>query len=646
MVDNITRLEKEFIEAIANDDAERLEKLIIISDLIHKGALSYEGYTDKDLASDAKYEEAKEKLKNLKQLDAAISLSKIKSQPKTISDKIKEQRKKVLTFMDGIQITKIIPELSNVILMPKFDGCSIAVEIVKNNDEFIIRKAHTRGSDDLTGNRKCQDKTDYINEIFSNKLKYLNEKIKESKFYNLRYKDKTKTGNNNEELIEKIDVATIDYILIRGEFVSNDKSNISLFDSDREKFKDFPNTNIGLASGAINSDREKFDMYKDYITFKPFEIPLIKTSVEKKTSEIVINEYIPTQESALKILKYFNLIDYKYYTVDSIDAAYNMEKVLEVFEKQCKEPLDGVVYCCKNWTYPSCEEETSKRVNYGKYKFKRENKRQTKLIDISYTIGKTGKLTPSFIVNKVNINGKNYSRAKTTFNVIQKYIDECKEKNKEFGKGLVCELELRSDIAPYICNVYPEASKNIEEISIIDKCPYCGKELSVEEKKSKGERIINITCVNDKCKGINIQRCAEFLKSIGYKGISEKTLKNIEFKHFKNLYDSLLATKEDYHQVGKKDKIIFSENTMKTRIANEKKKSFSELITNRNTKDFLIDTSVCTKTHTDKFIEDYEIKPGETILTTLKKNENFVNRLREENYFVRDLVNFLIEEFV
>ena len=654
-------------EAIVNEDKNRIEKLLLISDYLHKGAPTYEGFKQSDLASDMKYEEAKKKLSSLMSLDATISLSKINSQSSTKSDiklrKTKERINDTLMFMDGIQIVEQIPSINDAILMPKFDGCSIAVELVAEEDNegykyFVITKAHTRGSDNLTGTRKCQDKTEYIKEVFNDKVNEFNKIFNKLQHkdkpvvYNLEHKDINLLGNVQPTLYTDIDIRELDYVLLRGEFVSNNKHNIKTFDEDRVTYKDYPTTNIGLSSGAINSDYDKFIKYKDYITYIPFEIAQLRTKTVKKNGTTEIKAFIPSQQASLSMLRSFKLIAFKEVIVKHIDHNFNMENVLKRYEKELMEPLDGIVYCSKHWTYPNTVEESGKRVNYGKYKYKRENKKQTKLISIEYTIGKTGKINPSFIFDNVKISDKNYKQAKTTFNRIEEFIEQAQAQHSLFGKNTICELELKSDISPYITKIYPSISKNVKEISLIKKCPYCGNVLYREEKsngKAKENRIINVFCTNDKCIGINVERCSDFLKQLGYKGISSKTLYNMEYSSFKDLYDTKLDTSnENTNEVGKKDKIIYSSKSMKQRMTKEKNKkiSFDSLIENVTSKNFLIITSLMTKKQANDYIENNDINDDEKLLYTLANNDKYKKLLLSSNHFIKDLTKFIITEYI
>ena len=613
-------LELALIEAIDDNDILQLRKYIHICDSLHKGISEINGYTEKDLPSDEKYEEALKQLKEFEQLET-IMQSKIipiedynpNVNTSMLTDSAKATRN-TLIFMDGIQITETIPTIKNVILMPKFDGCSIGSEFIKTDNEFKISRAHTRGSDNLNGKRQCQDKTEYLQEVSASLLKKLNKQCNKDIIIDITYKDITKIGNENKPLKTKINLKNIDYMIIRGEFVSNDKNNINI-DS-------LPNTQVGLASGAINALTDKFNEYKEYLTYKPFELPLIRTKEENKQGDEIINEYIPTQSSALKILKKLNLIDYPYYESEEINNETNMEELLKTLESEISEPLDGIVYCSKYWTYPNNKNEISTKVNYGKYKWKRHNNKQTRLINIEYSIGKTGKINPSLILKGVQINNKTYKQAKTTFNHIQEFIDQCKDVNKVFGKGLICNLELKQDISPQITEIYPSASKVEEEIKIIKNCPYCCCKLTKETKQTKKERIINIFCENDECPGVLVQKAKDFFKQIGFKGISEKTLMNSNYKDFEIFYNEIDETK-------------------KTKLYN--------IFVNMTIGTYLISTSLITKQKLEGFLNKYDIESNDNmlLLLTSKKGKKLRNDLYNDyGYFINNLTESIINIYL
>lgn len=629
-----SNMETLVIKAIAEVNLNDLERLLKINDFLHKGAPEFEGFKQSEMLTDMKYEEALQFLREQRALEVSIYA-------KTSTDDVSSSRKaneNTLMFMDGIQIVDTIPALKHVLLFPKFDGCSVGAEIIKSNDSFLITKAHTRGTDNLDGTRKCQDKTAYIQEVSKEMMERFNTIITDEKkdlHFELHYKNTSLLGNENRSMKTIIDLHNIDYMLIRGEFVCKDKSLIGK--------DDLPSTAVGLAAGALNAKEERFNELKQYIDYIPFEIALIKVLANGK-----IVDYIPTQDSAYKIMLTLNMITYKAVKLSEINENYNMENTLSAYEQDIKQPLDGIVYCRRNWTYPSLVEETSKRVNYGKYKWKRHNVKQTKLRAIEYSIGKTGKLTPSFIFDGVSINGKTYKQAKTTFNHIQEYTDKCIQENKQFGNGLICELELMSDISPQITRIFPAISKIKETIKPLVKCPYCNGDLTIENKIVSKQRVINAICDNPKCLGVLSQKCCDFLKQIGYKGISYKTLENMKYKHFADLYNAKLIT--EYRDVAKKEKIIYSANSVKKQLNKQNsKQNFDDIMKTLTIKNFLISTSLFTKAKVGSFINSMKLNEMDNLIENIgtDKYKEFVDYLRTKtSYFIKDLTTFIISHYV
>lgn len=612
-----SKLELELISAINDEDIEELQRILNICDMLHKGIAKIEYYTEKDLPSDMKYEEGIEKLKSLLQLDLlvngkTVSLNEYNPNYTIVSatDRGKITKEELL-YMDGIELKPDIPELEDVILMPKFDGCSIGTELLFSNNSVNISKAHTRGSDDLTGCRNFKDKTDYINIVSSNMVKRINKILSSNKSLKMKlnYKDVSLQGNYNPPLSTKIDLHKLDCLIIRGEFVSNNKNNC--------KLDGLPETQVGLAAGAINSKADNFEKYKDYVCYIPFEIALVRVYDEEEDK---LKEFVPTQLSALRILKKLQMIDYPVYIEDSINEAYDMEKLLVDMEKIIDQPLDGVVYCKTNWTYPLNKNENGKHVDYGKYKWKRHNVKQTKILSVEYSIGKTGNITPSIIFETVNMNNKNYKRSKTTFNKLEEYNNECLKYDKVFGQGLVCNVELKADINPFIEKVFPSVSKNIIPIELISTCPYCGEKLTKNDKITNKNRVITLSCENDKCSGVVSQKIKEFLKLIQYKGCGDKTILNI------------------------KDLITFEQIYNK----NIKHEIFDNIIKSLSTGNLIIALSLCDKKHLNNLLSPYKIDSEDIFIENMKTKhyKRFIKYLKEEtDYITNNIITFILNKY-
>ena len=620
-------------KAIVDNDADEIERLLIICDLLHKGLPVYnsgdETYTEKDIPSDQLYEEARAKLKQLRTLDIAMTTP----DKESITDKIQKRRQdSVLMFMDGIQAPIVVPSIEDVILMPKFDGCSVGVELVRQQtNNFIISFAHTRGSDSLTGKRRCQDKTELIQQVFN--LDKFNECIRQPKTFTLAYKDETQLGNNNPCLTTTINLDEIDKIVLRGEFVNGD----------RNKLPTGIMTNIGLAAGTINSD---VPQYVDYLTFQPFEISSMTTRHVNNDDTITTVNYIPSQLSAITFMKLYGLITYPLINLKHIDEKTNMEKIYNYFLSKCQQPLDGVVYCQSMWTYPKSVDESAKRVNYGKYKWKPHNAKHSIVIGVDYTIGKTGRIVPTVLFNPVAINDKNYNKSKTTFTKLKEFgmVDQqlqstTGETTNVFGVGLICEIELRQNITPYIANVYPDESTISEPIYIPSICPFCGKSL----KWSTSSK--DLVCSNDECQGVNIERVCDFLKQIGYKGVKSKTcyalgLYNGEDNHkFNLLYTTKLHKEIIESGVAVRRSIRYKATSANTKSKTGDNNDFDNIISNITLGDFLIAISMFTKKKCDDWITSNKLSRSMKLIEFLKGDITPLETASGYNFFINDVIN-------
>ena len=503
-----------------------------ICDVLHKGG-RVKGYKSTDIPSDEKYEELKQLYESLKENEeyseedddlvnsiapGSISLDNADDKQLVVQMNIdgklaaqnqRYQRKKQkheayigvyakldrsenqpILIMDGIELPKQIPTINEpVILMPKFDGCTIAISF---NDSSVL-VAHTRGVDSTTGNKKINFVTEKMKYLLDPEKAF--ESLRKSTYLSISCKDMNKIGNNNKPKRIRIQTKFITEIRIRAECVKSDK--------------DTPDTATGFVAGGINGKLETFTRRLDNLCLRPFEVGLIKYK-DIETEDII--DVVPTQESALDILSKMNLLAFTPTVLDNIDSGYGFITLLDRLQEEHKEPLDGIVYCPASWTYPYVTEESSKRVNYSKYKFKRNNSAQTRLLGISYSIGATGKYTPTLEYETVMINDKNYKQAKMAVKRIQ-----------DFGKiyvGQACDVELKADINPMVIRVY-EPENTDEEITLIKNCIHCRKKLDYKANK-QGDVVIS--CTNPMCAGVVRQRIVKFLNTIKYKGISEKTL--------------------------------------------------------------------------------------------------------------------------
>lgn len=120
-------------------------------------------------------------------------------------------------------------------------------------------------------------------------------------------------------------------------------------------------------------------------------------------------------------------------------------------------------------------------------------KKRTKLIDVEWTVGKTGKLTPTAIFEPVNINGSTISRA--TLNnpdYILKY---------DLHYGDYVTVEKAGEVIPYISGGASMGSEPRGEnrVMIPTVCPSCGSILYHKTNLTTGEDSSDLYCENHNC---------------------------------------------------------------------------------------------------------------------------------------------------
>lgn len=139
------------------------------------------------------------------------------------------------------------------------------------------------------------------------------------------------------------------------------------------------------------------------------------------------------------------------------------------------------------------------------YKFPPEEK-QTRLIDISIAVGRTGVLTPTAILEPVRLAGTTVSRA-TLHN-----LDFIRERGIMLGD--IVTLRKAGDIIPEVICAHPELRGGGErEFYMPDRCPSCGEPVIRDENDGAAIRCTNASCP------AQLSRSIEHFASKGAMGI-------------------------------------------------------------------------------------------------------------------------------
>lgn len=146
------------------------------------------------------------------------------------------------------------------------------------------------------------------------------------------------------------------------------------------------------------------------------------------------------------------------------------------------------------------------------YKFYAEEM-TTKLIDVNWEVGRTGRLTPTAVLEPVEIAGATVSRA--TLN----NIEDIERKNVKLNARVF--IRRSNDVIPEILGIVP-GEENNAAIPVPTRCPACGAEL---------ERIgPNLYCPNTlSCAPQLINKMVHFVSrdAMNIEGLSQKTIQQM-----------------------------------------------------------------------------------------------------------------------
>lgn len=207
----------------------------------------------------------------------------------------------------------------------------------------------------------------------------------------------------------------------------------------------------------------------------------------------------------------------------------------EIREEAIKRgiPQDGVVWRYDNLAYGESLGRTSHHWNYAcAYKFPDEEY-ETELLDIEYTMGKTGVLSPVAIYKTIEIDGAECSRASLhNLNTLTSLLGEypyIEQKVKIFKANQIIPQVSSSIRAEEVLGADPAYYLNDPEIKFLfppKECPICGAPTEIRESDSG---TLELYCSSDSCSGKLINQLEHFCskKGLDIKGLSKATLEKL-----------------------------------------------------------------------------------------------------------------------
>lgn len=200
---------------------------------------------------------------------------------------------------------------------------------------------------------------------------------------------------------------------------------------------------------------------------------------------------------------------------------YSIDDTISTIQSIAQEagyPIDGIVY---KYDIVSEYEAAGKTDHHFKgglaYKFYDEEY-ETILRDVEWTMGRTGVLTPVALLEPINIDGSEVSRA-SLHNI--SIMDELGIRYQD-TKVMVYKANM---IIPQISRVLPYEGEIASLINVPAVCPICGEPTII--KGENGVRVLY--CSNPSCEGKLINRLDHFFgkKGLDAKGLSKATFEKL-----------------------------------------------------------------------------------------------------------------------
>ena len=467
---------------------DKIKRLKELTEQLNRYRDSYYNNSE-SLISNKKYDDLFDELQSLEE-ETGIVMS--NSPTNTVGYEVKSKLEKVKHShpMLSLNKTKSIDELKkfannrDCLLMCKMDG--LTVLLTYENGELI--QAETRGNGEegeiITHNAKVFDNIP-VHIDYAGRLEVEGEAI-------ITYDDFEKI---NSKLLEN------------------------------EKYKNPRN----LVSGSVRQLDSNIAAQR-HIKFIAWKVPYVIK--EKYAIKTMVDRFSLIEELGFETVPQVIIKSWEEHYDEYINR-------LKEISKEKGFPIDGLVMTYNDISYGESLGMTGHHPKHSlAYKFY-DDIYHTKLLDVEFTMGKTGVLTPTAVFKPVEIDGTVVERASLHNISIM----------KELGithKGQTINVYKSNQIIPQIDSVEEDDIEITDNNMIIpvETCPICGADTKIiQENDSKV-----LICTNDNCKGKLLGKLSHFCSknAINIEGMSEATLQFLIdkgwIKSFKDIY------KLDYHR--------------------------------------------------------------------------------------------------
>lgn len=224
-----------------------------------------------------------------------------------------------------------------------------------------------------------------------------------------------------------------------------------------------------------------------------------------------------TQEEAISLMDSWGLrTNPERERFSAIDRVYSYVEKAEEKRLDLPYDIDGVVIKVNHFNVQNQVGMTVKAPRWAiAYKFKAEEAK-TKLLDIEWTVGRTGVVTPTAIMNPVTVAGSTVQRASLH------NVDLIKERDVRIGDTVI--IHKAGDIIPEVLRVdLDERPADSQPYAIPTECPACGSELTHLEEE------VALRCINPACPAQALERVIHFASrnAMDIAGLGEQRVRQL-----------------------------------------------------------------------------------------------------------------------
>lgn len=352
--------------------------------------------------------------------------------------------------------------------------------------------------------------------------------------------------NSDSLIMLKMDGLTCSLTYLDGELVSAETRGNGIVGEDilhnALQIKSIPNY-IPKISGKLVVDGEiicttkNFEMfaseYKNPRNFAAGSIRLLDSQecAKRKLSFVAwdviegLEEYNLLSERFAHIRNYgFNVVPYEFYpTWDAADNQISLDIIIDHLKFTAERygyPIDGAVAKFNSISYGKSLGETSHHFkNALAYKFYDETY-ETELLNIEWTMGRTGVLTPVAVFKPIDIDGSTIERANLhNLSVLQDTL------HGRGWQGQKVEVFKANMIIPQIASAEEDDERTKYYFMKPILCPICKNPTKVRQENNSEF----LYCENPNCEGKLINRLDHFCgkKGLDIKGLSKATLEKL-----------------------------------------------------------------------------------------------------------------------